>query len=67
MLKIHGKYQYPTKKSKNIDLIKLSDRKAFTEYSNDIQVIYKNIEKYNLNRQCNVLLVYGDMLSNKKT
>ena len=61
-----GKYQYPIKKSKNLDLIKLSDPKAFTEYSNDIEVIYKNVEKYNLNRQGSVLLVYDDMLSNKK-
>ena len=46
------------------------DSKAFIEYSNDIDDIYKNIEEYNPNKKSKVLVVFddmiADMLSNKK-
>ena len=41
-----------------------------TEYSNDIDDIYKNIEEYNPNNKRKILIVFdgmiADMLSNKK-
>ena len=48
----------------------LNDSKAFIEYSNDIDDIYKNIEEYNSNKKHKILIVFddmiADMLSNKK-
>ena len=44
--------------------------KAFIEYSNDMNGIYKNIEKYNPIKKRKILIVFdnmiADMLSNKK-
>ena len=36
--------------------------KAFIEYSNDMDDIYKNIEENNLIRECKVLIVLDDMI-----
>ena len=48
----------------------LNDSKAFTEYSNDMDDIYKKIEECGPNKEYNILIVFddmiGDMLSNKK-
>ena len=48
----------------------LNDSKAFIEYSNDMDDIYKNIEEYNPNKKRKILFVFDDMitdmLSNKK-
>ena len=47
-----------------------NDSKAFIEYSNDMDDIYKNIEEYNPNKKRKILIVFddmiADMLSNKK-
>ena len=57
-------------KRKNKDLKHLNDCKPFIEYPNDMDDTYKNIEKYNLNRKRETLIVFDDMitdmLSNKK-
>ena len=48
----------------------MNDSKAFIECSNDMDVIYKNIEEYNQNEKSKILIVFddriSDMLSNKK-
>ena len=48
----------------------LSNSKAFIEYSNDMDYIYKNIEEYNPNKKRKILIVFddkiADMVSNKK-
>ena len=48
----------------------LNDSKAFIEYSNDMDDIYKNIEECNPNKKQKILIVFddmiADMLSNKK-
>ena len=48
----------------------LHESKAFIEYSNDMDDIYKNIEEYNPNKKRKILIVFddmiADMLSNKK-
>ena len=48
-----------------------NDSKAFIEYSNDMDDIYRNIEEYNSNKKQKILTVHDymipDMLSNKKT
>ena len=48
----------------------VNDPKAFIEYSNDMDAIYKNIEEYNPNKTRKNIDVFddmiGDMLINKK-
>ena len=48
----------------------LNDSKAFIEYSNDMDDIYKNIKEYNPNKIRKTLIVFddmiADMLHNKK-
>ena len=39
------------------------DLKAFMEYSDDIQDVYKNIEDYNPRKNCKVLIVFDDMIA----
>ena len=41
----------------------LNDPKAFIEYSNDMQDVYKNIEKYNLGKKRKILTVFYDMIA----
>ena len=44
----------------------MNDFKAYIEYSNDMDDIYKNIEEYNPNKKRKILVVFDDMPSNKK-
>ena len=44
------KYQYLINKREKVALDHFDDLKAFIEYSNDIQDVYKNIEEYNLGK-----------------
>ena len=46
-----GKYQFLINKKENTGLKDFNDSKAFTEYSNDMYDIYKNIEEYNPNKK----------------
>ena len=71
ILKIHTEqtiifsWQTGNKGSKHFN-----DSKAFTEYSNNKDIIYKSIEEYNPNQKHEILIVFNDtiadMLSNKK-
>ena len=44
--------------------------KLFTEYSNDIQNVYKNIDEYNISKKPKILIAFdnmiADMINNKK-
>ena len=51
------KYQFLFKKRESIGLKHFNDPKAFIEYSNDMQDVYKNIEKYNLSKTRKKLIV----------
>ena len=42
-----AKYQFLINKRENTGLKHFNDPKAFTEYSNDMQDVYKNIDEYN--------------------
>ena len=65
-----AKYQLLINKQENTVLKYLNYSKAFTEYSNDMDDINKNIEEYNLNKKFKILIVFNyiiaDTLSNKK-
>ena len=41
----------------------LNDSKAFIEYSNDMDDIYKNTEEYNPNKKRKILIVFDDMIA----
>ena len=58
------------KKRESTDLKHFNDLKAFIEYSNDMDDVYKNIKEYNPNKKRKILIVFdemiADMLRNKK-
>ena len=64
------KYQYLINKREKEGLDHFDDPKAFMEYSNDMQDVYKNIEDYNPIKRRKVLIVFddmiADMINNKK-
>ena len=41
----------------------LNDSETFIEYSNNINDIFKNIEEYNPNKKCKILIVFDDMIA----
>ena len=57
------KYQYLINKREKVGLDHFNDPRAFIEYSNDIQDIYKNIEDYNPRKKGQVLIVFADMIA----
>ena len=65
-----AKYQNLIKKREKVGLDHYDDPKAFMEYSNDMQDVYKNIEDYNPRKNRKVLIVFddmiADMINNKK-
>ena len=54
--------QYLIKKRGKTGLENLKDSKAFIEYSNNMQDVYKNIEDCSSSRKCNELIVFNDMM-----
>ena len=64
MQRIHmKKYQYLINKREKVGLNHVNDPKAFIEYSNDMQDVYKNIEDYNPIKKRKVLIVFDDMIA----
>ena len=65
-----SKYQYLINKRKKVGLDHFNDAKAFMDYSNDMQDIYKNIEDHNPKEKRKVLIIFddmiADMINNKK-
>ena len=57
-------------KKESAGLKHFNDLKAFIEYSNDMDNIYKNVEEYNPNNKRKTLIAFdgmiADMLGNKK-
>ena len=65
-----AKYQYLINKREKVGLNHYDDPKAFIEYSNDMQDVYKNIDEYNTDKERKILIVFddmiADMINNKK-
>ena len=65
-----AKYQYLINKCEKVELDHFDDPKAFIEYSNDMQDVYKNIGDYSPRKNRKVLIVFdvmiADMINNKK-
>ena len=49
-----AKYQYLIRKREKVGLKHYNDLKAFIDYSNDMQDVYKNIEEYNYKKKKNI-------------
>ena len=64
------KYQFLINKRESTGLKHFNDPKAFIEYSNDMQDVYKNINYYNPDKENKILIVFddmiADMINNKK-
>ena len=58
-----AKYQYLINKREKVGLDQFKDPKAFMEYSNDMEDVYKNIENYNPGRKRKILIVFDDMIA----
>ena len=59
-----AKYQYLINKREKVGLSHYDDPKAFMEYSNDMQDVYKNIQDYNPRKNREILIVFYDMIAN---
>ena len=57
------KYQYLINKREKVGINHFNDPKAFMEYSNDMQDVYKNIEDYNPIKKRKVLIIFDDMIA----
>ena len=64
------KNQYLINKREKVGLGHFNDPRAFIQYSDDMQNVYKNIEDYNPNKKRKILKVFddmiADMINNKK-
>ena len=64
-----AKYQFLINKQESTGLKHLNESRAFIEYSNNMDDIYKNIEEYNPNIKMKIIISFdmiADMLRNKK-
>ena len=65
-----AKYNFLINKKKNTALKHFNDLKAFIEYANDKQDVYKNIDEYNVDNERKILIGFdimiAHMISNKK-
>ena len=58
-----AKYQFLISKRESTGLKHFNDPKAFIEYSNDMQDVYKNIEEHNADKEHKILTVFDDMIA----
>ena len=58
-----AKHQYLINKRKQVGLDHFQDPRAFMEYSNDMQYVYKNIENYNPGKKRKILIVFDDIIA----
>ena len=65
-----AKYQLLINKRESTGVKHFNDPKDFTDYSNDMQDVYKNIEEYNADKERKILIVFddliADLINNKK-
>ena len=58
-----AKYQHLINKLEKVGLDHFNDHRAFMEYSNDMEDVYKNIDDYIPNKKRKVLIVFDDMIA----
>ena len=59
-----AKHQFLINKREIAVLKHFNDSKAFIEYSNDMDDIFKNFEEYKPNKKRKVLILFDDMITN---
>ena len=57
------KYQYFINEREKVGLNHFNDPKAFMEYSNDLQDVYKDIDDYNPRKKRKILIAFDDMIA----
>ena len=57
------KYKFLTNKIESIGLKYFNGSKAFIQYSNDMQNVYKNIDEYNPDKKAKIIIVFDDMIA----
>ena len=57
-----AKYQFLINKREGTGLKLFNDTKSFIEYSNDMQDVYKNVQKYNIGKKRKILIVFDNMI-----
>ena len=58
-----AKSQFLINKRESTGIKHFNDHKAFIEYSNDMQDVYKNIYEYKVDRERKILMVLDDMIA----
>ena len=58
-----AKYQYLINKREGVGINHFKDLKAFIEYSNDMNNVYRNINYYNPDKEKKILIVLDDMIA----
>ena len=58
-----AKYHFLINRTESTGLKHFIDPKAFLEYSNDIQDVYKNIEEYTTDKERIILIVFDDTIA----
>ena len=58
-----SKYQYLINKREGVGINHFNDPKAFTDYSNDMHDVYKNIDEKNPDKENKILIVFDDMIA----
>ena len=53
-----AKYQYLINIHEKLGLKRFNDPKAFTEYSNDMCDVYKNIDEYKIDKERKILIAF---------
>ena len=53
----------PINKRESVGLEHCNDSKAFIECLNDMDDIYGNIDEYNPNKKCKILVAFDDMVA----
>ena len=57
-----ARYQFLINKRESTGLNHFNDPKAFIECSIDMQDIYKNIDEYNADKECKIVIFFHDTL-----
>ena len=58
-----AKYQYLINKREGVGINHFKDLKAFIEYSNDMNNVYRNVNYYNPDKEKKILIVLDDMIA----
>ena len=58
-----GKYQYLIKTRKKVGMNHHNNPRAYIEYSNDMHVVYENINCYNPDKENKILIVLDDIIA----